>query len=361
MSDGSLLDTPASDQLGATIELFNREKSAIADQRKEIAVLIKQAVAEVDRLTQRNRELSSQMRQLEANIDSFSRAEIKQLYSASQEAQMRLFMMQGQLEQLRNRQANLERTEQLLDGFLGMADSLTELGQLGSPSDAGGQMPSRAATGTRAASVLGSIEMARHRLSRQLQDGPSQALSDLILRTEVCERLVEMDREKAREELARLRLAVSAALRSTRQLVHELLPPALEELGLAAALRKYVDASRWNESVQIDLEIAGEERRLPESIELAVFRIVQDALANAAEHSEAPRVDVRLRFETGRLVATVADQGRGLDVAAALAEAAERDHSGLSDMQLRASLIGGSLEIVGAPGAGCAVKLVVPL
>lgn len=361
MSNSSPASTPASDQLGATLELFHREKAAMGDQRKELALLIKQAVAEIDRLTQRNREVSSQVRQLEANIESFSRAEIKQLYSVHQEAQMRLFMMQNQLEQLRHRQANLERTEQLLDGFLEMADSLLQLNQSGGVEAERPPRPATPTPGAAATAVLDSIETARLRLSRQLQDGPAQALSDLILRAEVCERLVAMDWQKGKEEMARLRLAISSALKSVRQLVHELQPPALEELGLGAALQRYVDATRLSERFRIDLQITGQERRLAESAELAVFRIVQEALANAAQHSGARAAAVALRFEPGQLLVTVVDGGRGFDVATVLAEAGRKERSGLSDMKTRAALIGGTLEVDSAPGSGCTIRLALPL
>lgn len=349
-----------SDRLASVIASFEREKEVLANQRRELAILIKQAVAEIDRLSQRNRDLSSQMRQLQANIDAFSRAEIQQLYAAHQEAQLRLFMMQSQLEQLRSRQSNLERTEQLLNSLLDVSSSLKERSD-GTATVAGVDGAVRQPeTGSDAArQPLSSIELAYHRISRELQDGPAQALSDLILRAEVSERLVQVDWQKAEEEIAALRQAATSALKSTRQLIHELQPPALEELGLAIALRRYVEVSRPSERLQIDLQIAGLERRLPPTVELAVFRIVQEALTNAADHSGATRAEVRLRFEAEQVIATVTDEGRGFDVGEALAEAALKDHSGLADMQLRASLIGGTLEISSKAGAGCMISLAV--
>ncbi len=341
---------------------FQREKVAVADQRKEIALLVKQAVAEIDRLSQRNRELSSQMRQFQSNIEAFSRAEIQQRYSAYQEAQMRLFMMQSQLEQLRGRQANLEKTEQLLTSFLEAAALLNS--PEGSPSSTDASSKSKAAQpmteGTPGDNALSSVELAYHRVSRELQDGSAQALSDLILRAEVCERLVKVDPQKAKEELVALRRATTTALKSTRQLVHELQPPALEELGLIAALRRYVGVSRPGNKLRVELQVAGPERRLSTGAELAVFRIIQEALLNAARHSDADRAEVKIRFEQEQVVVTVADEGRGFDVASALAEAAQRDSSGLTDMQLRARLTGANLEISSKVGAGCMISLAIP-
>ncbi len=362
MVDTVASDAPTQDELDSLVARFQQEKAAIANQHKEIAMLIKQAVVEVDRLSQRSREISGQMRQLQSNIEAFSRAEIQQRYAAYQEAQMRLFMMQSQLEQLRSRQSSLEKSEEMLGGFLeavahwgsagrGADGSDTSSGPKGSPSlldEANGEK------------TIPSIELVYHRVSKELQDGTAQSLSDLILRAEVCERLVRVDALKAREELTGLKQAAAGALRSTRLLIQELQPPALEELGLTAALRRYVSESRPGGRMQIEMQISGQERRLPSSVELAMFRIVQEALLNASEHSNADRAEVKLRFEPGEVVVTVADEGQGFDVTQTLEASARRDHSGLTSMQLRAQLIGATLEISSKPGSGCMISLAIP-
>ncbi len=348
------------DQLSAMLEEFQREKAATLEQRKEIGVLVRQTVAEIDRLAQVNREIPAQIRQLEANLEAFPRAEIQRIHSAAREAQMRQFMMQSQLEQLRSREANLERVAELLDRILLVVDRL-----LVRRASAGASSSLLAVAagpdGRYAEAALQSIELAHQRISRQLQDRAAQALTDLILRAQVCQRLLEMDPEKTKEEMAGLKEAASVALRSIRQLFYDLLPPALEELGLVAALERYVETAHSSEKLRIDLQVAGQVRRLPQKTELAVFRILQEALTNAARHSGAGRAEIRLRFEPGQLIATVADEGRGFDVTQALIEADQKPQSGLSDMQLRAELIGGTLEIGSKSGAGCMISLAVPV
>jgi len=340
------------------IDSYQRERAAVAEQRKELALLIKQAVAEVDRLSQRNRELSSQMRQVQANIEAFSREEIQQRFASYQEAQMRLFMMQSQLEQLRSRQTNLERTEQLLGGFLDAIASWGSDGEEGAPAV---READSAQEGTMAAvsaaDVLPSMEMVYHRLSRELQDGPEQALSDIILRAEVCERLARVDIVKAREELAGLKRAAAAALSATRRLVHELHPPSLGEMGLAAAVRRLVELWHSSGGLEVELRVEGQERRLPRDLELGVFRIIQEGLLNAARHSGVDRATVTLRFEEHRLVASVSDQGQGFDVHAALSRPSVMSRSGLADMRLRAELLGADLEITSRPSGGCTITV----
>jgi two-component system sensor histidine kinase DegS len=361
----SLSDKSGSGRLGYAIEDIERRRADLEEQRKELAMLIKQTASEIDRVSQRAREAASQLRQVEANLDGFSHTDIKRAYSTAQEAQMRQFMMQNQLEQLRNRQNSLDSVDELLRKLMDAASELSEAaeeqpeaGSRPAPASAAEQLAQSHAA---AQTVFRSIELAQHRVSRQLQDETAQTLSDLILRAEVCERLVEMDRQKAKTEVIRLKQAAAAALKSTRHLVQELRSPALDESGVATALRRYVETLRAKDKLQLDMQTTGVERRLPRPAEIAVFRIVQEALANAAKHSGATRVEIRVRYEREQLVVTVADDGSGFDVEGALRQARDRDESGLTDMQLRADLVEGLLEINSKPGSGCMVGLTVPV
>lgn len=345
-------------------ENLRQKRADLEEQRKELAMLVKQAASEIDRVSQRARDATSQLRQVESNLEGYSHGEIKRAYSASQEAQMRQFMMQGQMEQLRNRQNSLDSAEELLRQLIDVADEIAEAADEGAEDGSTAAPLSAAEQSTQvrgaAQTVFRSIELAQSRVSRQLQDETAQAISDLILRAEVCERLVEMDRQKAKTEIARLKATASTALKSTRQLAQELRAPALEESGLTAALRRYVEPYRAGDKFHVDLQIAGLDKSLPHAVEVAVFRIVQEGLANAVKHSGAGKAEVRVHAEQGQLVATVTDEGSGFDVEAAMRQARSQDLSGLIDMQLRAELIGGSLEISSKPGLGCTISLTIP-
>lgn len=361
----SLPRTNGSSRIASMVGDLRRKRADLEEQRKELAMLIQQIAAEIDRVSQRARDANAQLRQVESNLEGYSHAEVKRAYSASQEAQMRQFMMQSQMELLRNRQNSLDSAEELLRQLIDAADEMVEAADEQTDGAAGttpmsASEQSAQARGT-AQTVFRSIELAQHRLSRQLQDETAQAISDLILRAEVCERLVEMDRQKAKIEITRLKGAASAALKSTRQLVQELRAPALEESGLAAALRRYVEPSRSSEKFQVDLQIVGLGKSLPQAVEIAVFRIVQEALANAAKHSGAGKAEVRVHSEGGQVVVTISDEGSGFDVEAAMRQARGKDQSGLVDMQLRAELVDGALEISSKPGVGCTVSLTIPI
>lgn len=357
--------TEGTSQVAALADDLRRKRAELEDQRHELGVLIKQTSAELDRASQRVREAATQLKQVESNMANFSQSEVKRAYGASQEAQMRQFMMQGQLEQLRNRLAGLEANDELYRQLIGSADDLVDASEsFAEDALAASQPPSQLEQSTQALQGAGvafrTIELALQRLSRQLQDETAQTLSDLILRAEVCERLVDMDKQKAKTEVTRLKQAAAAALKSTRLLAQEMRSPALDDSGLATALRRYVESLKSIDRIQVELQVVGLERSLPRAVEIGAFRVVQEALANTANHSGTKRADLRMRFDPQQLTITVADEGSGFDVESTLQRVRSLEHSGLMDMQIRTELIGGTIEISSRTGSGCMISLAIP-
>ncbi len=352
-------------RLAAMADDLRRKRTEVEEQRKELSLLIKQTAQELDRVSLRAREAASQLKQVEANLGGIPQPQIKRAYSSVQEAQMRQFMMQTQLEHQRSRLTNLDATEESLRQLIDLADALAEISAeqpgtaASSPTDpVHATQPAHTLDAARL--TFRSTELALQRLSHQLHDETAQCLSDMVLRAEICERLVDLDKQRAKAEIARLRQLASGALMATRHLVQELRSPALEETGLASALRRYAEALKTTGKLQVDLQVLGLDKPLPQPVEIAAFRIVQEALSNVARHSGTTRADVRVRYDQQRLVATVADEGNGFDVEKALQEARRREHSGLSEMEHRAELVGGALEISSKPGSGCMISMSIP-
>ena len=180
---------------GQTAEDFVRELTAELEQTlkelKEMDVLVKQSSTEVDKLSQRNAQIGNRLRQVEANFETYPREDIKNVYAAAQESQMRLFMMRSQLEQLQNKQASLQKYIERLRGFIVFAKAAAPT-SLGSAS--GGTLNSSQSI---IVQIIQAQENERQHLARQMHDGPAQALSNLILQAEICERLFEQNPDQA--------------------------------------------------------------------------------------------------------------------------------------------------------------------
>jgi signal transduction histidine kinase len=200
-----------------------------------------------------------------------------------------------------------------------------------------------------------SIAEERNRLARELHDSVTQKLFGVVLTAEAAATLVDRDADSARAQLQRVQDLAKEAMEELRSLIFELRPAALEAEGLAMTLRKHVDALRRVYRRDVGLRIAGKPE-LPPGTEGEVFRIAQEALANALRHAGATRIDVELDARDGRLRLTVADDGVGFETQSAIVRSRRL---GLTSMEERARALGGTLDIESTPGAGTTVHLVV--
>jgi signal transduction histidine kinase len=139
-----------------------------------------------------------------------------------------------------------------------------------------------------------------------------------------------------------------------------LLPSVLEDLGLEPALRWLVarQVRQTGQSIQLDVDPLDE--RLPPELELACFRIVQEALTNIVRHAQAEQVHIELRRRGDRVQLVVRDDGVGFNVQTALERAAHGENLGLLGMRERVTLAGGRLDIVSAPGRGSEIRAQFP-
>ncbi|MBL0746327.1 sensor histidine kinase [Nocardioides baculatus] len=190
----------------------------------------------------------------------------------------------------------------------------------------------------------------RRRIRRDLHDGLGPVLGGVALRLQAAGNAIESDPSRARELVGLARTEVSDALDDVRRLVHDLRPPALDDLGLEAAVRQ--QAERVRSEVDVTVTAVGA-AGLPAAVEVAAYRIVSESLANAVKHAGAGAVDVRLDAGATALTVTVADDGRGIgpDVTAGV---------GLLSLRERAEELGGRCEVVCPDGGGTTVRAVLP-
>jgi signal transduction histidine kinase len=197
----------------------------------------------------------------------------------------------------------------------------------------------------------------RQRLARELHDSVTQSLYGATMYTEAAARLLKAgDIARAAETLGEARETALEALREMRLLIFELRPSSLEEEGLIAALQARISAVETRVGVRTEFE-ADEIGRLPARVEVGLYRIAQEALNNALQHSMAGRITVRMRSEADCVILEVSDDGRGFDRASRTG----RGGLGLQGMKERAEEMGGVLCVRSRPGEGTAVKVEVPV
>jgi signal transduction histidine kinase len=193
----------------------------------------------------------------------------------------------------------------------------------------------------------------RQRLARELHDAVTQTLFSTALIGEVLPELWEVDPAEGRARLEELRRLTRGALAEMRALLVELRPGALTELPLGELLRQLAQATVGRTRLEIGVEVSGQpDGPLPPDVQVALYRIAQEALSNAARHARAGRARVRLDHEPVGLALVVEDDGRGFDPAAV-----PPGHLGVGIMRERAAAVGAALRVDSAPGAGTRVAV----
>lgn len=336
---------------------YREQQQKIHREMNEIAVLVRQGTADVEKLAQRELAVSNRVRDLEVNLEKYSKAEIKNFFSAAQEVQMRLQMMRAQLDQLQGRQTAIRDQQNQLSEIV---EILNEV--LGTVEDDGGAPAEGAANESQIANIIQTHENELLRISLQIHDGPVQAMSNLVLRAEICQRMMDHDIEKSRAELASLKTAINSALQQGRDLIFDLRPMTLDDLGLVPTLRRFGTQFGERAKLEVDVLVQGLETRLPSHYEIAIFRFVQEALSNVEKHARANQARVLITSNEDMLQIVVEDDGSGFHIEDALSEENKRRSLGIANMRQRIEvMLQGQFGIESAIGRGTRIAATIPL
>jgi len=197
------------------------------------------------------------------------------------------------------------------------------------------------------------VSRERNRLARDLHDTLAHTLSGVAVQLEAARSLWEGDPHLARAMLQEALSATRSGLGEARNAIHALRASPLDDLGLALAVRRLARSTAERANLALELQVPESCGEVAPVIEQAVYRIADEALANAARHAQAHDLLVRLARRGDTLELTISDDGRGFDPD----QPPPRGHYGLQGMRERAEMIGSELEVVSKPGRGTTVRL----
>ena len=207
--------------------------------------------------------------------------------------------------------------------------------------------------------VLESLEAERERLVREVHDGPAQVLANAIFELDYLERMAERlppeARQSFRSEIASMKAQFRSSLDGVRAMIYDLRPPVISELGLAGAIRSYLNEYEARYGLKVLMQLDDRETGLDPQEELAAYRIMQEALQNTHKHARATTVRVEWeRDGPGAWLLRCTDDGVGFDIVRA---ARSQRSVGLLSMRERAELIGAQFDLRSTPGQGTTVTL----
>ena len=211
------------------------------------------------------------------------------------------------------------------------------------------------------AQVVHAQEQEREWIALELHDSVAQELVRASYQTQICAALItEKNGLVVQAELASLGNAVEGSIRELRRVLAGLRPPALDELGLTHALKQATEGLA-QANILPTFETKGLPIRLEPSMEISIYRIVQEALNNIRRHAQASRVDVTLRFQKDHLSIEIIDDGKGFNVTKTLQSSTADSKMGLTGIKQRAEWLGGSLILESNESSGTSVVIRLPL
>ncbi len=211
------------------------------------------------------------------------------------------------------------------------------------------------------AMLLTTQEAERRRIATELHDEVGHALILIKLRLGVVRKALRADQAEAKDDCQHLAQSIDQLIEELRRLTRDLRPTVLEDLGLAGALRWLADNFGKRDQLTVTASITDVDASVGADAQMILYRIVQEALTNVRKHAEARRVSLRVDRHDDELAVVVEDDGRGFDAAALAAGRVSDRGLGLTTMEERARMLGGSLAIASAAGKGTRVTLRVPV
>jgi two-component system sensor histidine kinase DegS len=368
-------------------QVINRMLTTVAEGRKQIAVFIKQGqeqrnllmaelvelksalikvITQADRLEQDYKLARQHLLEVNGNFTKYSAQEIQVAYDEAKYIQKQLLKMYEEEEE------NQQRLKELEAALLQLNETLTKAEKLEGQTELALQLLSGDLQHTNvkldelqlrqqlSLRIIKAQEEERLRVAREIHDGPAQSMANVVLRAEICEKLMALEPEKVKEELHDLKAMVKESLQEVRKIIFNLRPMVLDDLGLIPTLRRFISELQKHTKLTIELVVlGGDNQRLPNTLEVAVFRIIQEALNNICKHAQAQRCLVKLEMLPKRLHILVSDEGCGFDPD--LSANAKTESFGLLGMRERVELLKGEMEITSAPGSGSEIQIMIPI
>ncbi|WP_071393494.1 sensor histidine kinase [Bacillus tuaregi] len=336
----------------------------LTEELKEIKLAVRSMIEEGDKLEAMARLSRRRLSEVSKHFNLYSEEEVREVYEKAHRIQTDLTMNRQMEKQLRARRDDLERRLSGLAETIQRADHLvsqitvvlnylsSDLKQIGEVLEDAKQKQDFGLQ------IIEAQEEERKRLSREIHDGPAQMMANVMMRSDLIEKIYrERGMEEAILEMRNLKGMVRDALYEVRHIIYDLRPMALDDLGLVPTLNKYLKTiEEYFNSAHITFQCLGEARRLPANYEVALFRLVQEAVQNAMKHAEASEVMVKLEFQRDYLTVIVRDNGKGFDM-----EKKKPNSFGLIGMKERVELLEGELSFDSKVGKGTMVIIQIPI
>ncbi|KAB7706599.1 histidine kinase [Bacillus aerolatus] len=349
-------------------EQSRRDYEALIGELEKVRIQVHALIDEQDDLEEKVRMARKRLSEVSKHFHTYSEESVRETYEKAHDLQMKLLVSRQKEKQLVERRNELERRLHTIESTIERAEHLVSqvsvvLNYLTQDMKQIGEVLEDARLKQEfGLQIMEAQEEERKRLSREIHDGPAQMMANVLLRSDLIERLYrERGVDEAFKEIRSLKQMVRSALYEVRRIIYDLRPMALDDLGLVPTIKKYLATveehiQSLKQSTKINFKNMGSERRLPSKLEVALFRLIQESVQNALKHSQATAITVKLEIKEHNVLAVIKDNGRGFDV-----REKKTSSFGIMGMKERLELLEGDLSIQSRPSEGTLVIIRVPI
>ncbi len=345
-------------------EQCRKDHETLTEELREVKQMVIKTIEEGDKLDIQTRFARKRLSEVSMHFKDYTEAEVRDAYEKAHQLQMDLSINRQLEKQLRDRRDDIERRLLGVSETIERAEALVSqisvvMNYLTSDLKQMGEIIEDARMKQEfGLKIIEAQEEERKRLSREIHDGPAQMMANVMMRSDLIERVYnERGGDEAVIEIRSLKKMVRSALYEVRRIIYDLRPMALDDLGLVPTLKKYLQTiEEYHSTTKIKFSNVGEEVRLPPQYEVALFRLIQESVTNALKHAEANEIIVKMEINKTRVVVIVKDNGKGFDIREKKAES-----FGIIGMRERVELLEGQISIDSSTGKGTIVIIQIPL
>ncbi|BFH10829.1 sensor histidine kinase [Paenibacillus melissococcoides] len=354
-------------QIFEILDSSRNEAVTMSHELQEVLNQTAEICDKVDELERKYRLARLRLTEVSRDFVRYTEEDIKLAYEKATQLQLELMIYREKEGYLKTRRDDLQNRLRAVEGSIERAETIGSQmsvaleylsGDLGQVTRILESAKNRQLLGLK---IILAQEEERKRIAREIHDGPAQSLANLVLRTEIVERMIsKQDFQSVKHEIVDLRSQVRFGLEEIRKIIYNLRPMALDDLGLVPTLRKFIHDYEEKNRIRTSFEIRGHERRLKSAMEAAIYRLVQEAFTNAAKHGHPTNVTCELTYEPEEVRVVVRDNGYGFKLDSLEVKSKEHMHFGLLGMKERVELLEGHMEIYSAENRGTRIVIQIP-
>ena len=356
------------DEILEIVDHSRKECKSLEDELKSLQAKIRDSMIEVELLEKLDKNGRNNLSNKSRNFDLYNESQIKEAYDTANNNRIKLLLKREEEKNLIERRNEIEIRLKNSYNVYNKAENISKqisvateylMGNAGNIAETVDELSKRHYMGIK---IIEAQEEERLRVARDIHDGPAQSLANIIVKAELCERLLEVDKDRTKSELNNLKSVIRNTLKDVRKIIFDLRPMSLDDLGLIPTLERHISIFEEDTGIKVNIKIYGTFNGLEHAIQIAIFRIVQESLSNIRKHSKANSASIILERSIAKLNLSIVDDGIGFDP-----ENYKESYGsissgfGLINIKERVDLLNGNFHIASSSNLGTRLSVFIPL